>query len=159
MEKGVLEPVCLELPREALVNPGMLLRVSSFSGVRQKIQKVGYCNRPPCLRNRFFPKSVHPALGVLGVPNVVAIDLEELDARDGWILESSIYRQGRTYAGPLPVHPLLSHILSSAVSHGFLRSFEIPQESSSGGRREIFHEPCNWGWTTDMGVINLVSDK
>ena len=50
-------------------------------GVRQTIQEVGHCNRPVCLRNRLFPKSVHPALGVIGVPNLVDLDLEELDAR------------------------------------------------------------------------------
>ena len=46
----------------------------------------------------------------------VAIDLEELDLRDGWILESKIDRQCGTEVGPLPVYPLLSHILSIAGS-------------------------------------------
>ena len=65
---------------------------------------------PPCLRNRLFPKSVHPALGVLRVPNSVAVDLEELDARDGCILESRIDQQGSTEVSPLLVQPLLSRI-------------------------------------------------
>ena len=85
--RGIFEPVDLELPCEALVDPGVCLEVGRFSGVGQTIQEVGRCNRPPCLRNQFFPKSAHPALRVLGVPNSVAVDLEELDARDGWILE------------------------------------------------------------------------
>ena len=75
---------------EALVEPGVCLRVSRFSGVGQTILEVDYCNRPPCLRNRLSPKLVHQALGVLGVPDSVAIDLKEIDARDGWILESRI---------------------------------------------------------------------
>ena len=100
---GVFEPVGLELTHEALVKPGVCLRVGRFSGFRQTIQEVGRCNSPPCLRNRFFPKSVYPAIGVLSVPNAVAVDLEEFDARDGWILESRIDRQGGTEVGPLPV--------------------------------------------------------
>ena len=144
-DKGIFEAVGLELPCEALVEPSVRLGVSRFSGVGETIQEVGSCNRPPCLRNRFFPKSVHPALGVLGVPDSVAVDLEELDARDGWILESRIDRQGGTEVGPLPVQPLMLRILSSAGSHGFLHSVEITQESSSRGGREICHEPCNWG--------------
>ena len=74
-----------------------------FSGVGQTIQEVGLCNHPPCLRNQFFPKSVLPALGVLGVPNLVAIDLKELNARDGCILERRIDQQGGTEVGPLLV--------------------------------------------------------
>ena len=72
----------------------MCLGVSRFFGVGQTIQEVGRCNCPPCLRNRLFPKLVHPALGVLGVPNSVALGLEELDVRDGFILEIRIERQG-----------------------------------------------------------------
>ena len=93
------------------------------------------------------------------MPNTVVVDLEELDVRDGWILESRIDQQSDTEFGPLPVQPLLSRILSSSGLHGFLRSVEITQEISSGGVREIYHEPCDWGWTTDMWVRNLVSDK
>ena len=77
------------------------------------------------------------------MPNTVAIDLDDLDARYGWILESRIDRQGGTEVSPLPVQPLLSCILSSARLHGFLRRVEITLESSSGGGREICHEPCN----------------
>ena len=117
----------------------MCLGAGRFSGVGQTIQEVGCCNRPPCLRNRFFPKSVHLALGLLGMSNLVAVDLEELDARDGWILESRINRQGSTEVGPR----LLSCILSSAGSHGFLRGVDMMQESISSGGREICHKPCD----------------
>ena len=134
---GIFEPVGLELLREALIEPGVCLGVGRFSGVEQTIQEVGRCNRPPCLRNRLFTKVVHPMLGLLVVPNLVAVELEELDTRDGWILESRIDRQGGTEVGPLPVQPLLSRILSSAGSHGFLCRIEITQESSSGGGRDI----------------------
>ena len=120
---GILEAIGLELPCEALVESSVRLGVGRFSGVGQTIQEVGCCNRPPCLRNRFFPKSAHPALGVLGVPDSVAVDLEELDARDGCILESRINRQGSTEVGPR----LLSCILSSAGLHGVLHSVDITQ--------------------------------
>ena len=81
-DRGVFKTIGLELLREALVKPGVCLGVGRFSGVGQIIQEVGRRNRPPCLRNRFFPKLVNPALGVLGVPNSVALDLEKLGARD-----------------------------------------------------------------------------
>ena len=93
------------------------------------------------------------------MPNSVAVDLEELDARDGWILESRIDQRGGTEVGPLLVQPPLPRILSSAGLHRVLRSVDITQESSSKGGREIYHEPCNWGWTTDMWVRKSVSDK
>ena len=143
MNRGIFEAVCLDLLCEALVEPSVCLGVGRFSGVRQTIQEVGRCNFPPCLRNRFFPKLVHPALGVLGVPNSVGVDLEKLDARDGWILESRIDQQGGTEVVSLPVQPLLSRILSSYGLHGVLRSVEITQEISSSGGREIYHELCN----------------
>ena len=123
------------------------------------IQEMGRCNHPPCLRNRFFPKSVHLALGVLGATNSMPVDLDVLDTRDGWILESRIDQQGGTEVGPLPIHPLLLRILSSAGSHGVLRSVEIIQESSSSGGREICHKPCNWGWKIGIWVRKSVSDK
>ena len=69
------------------------------------------------------------------MPDSVAVDLEELDARDGWILESRIDRQGGTKVGPLPVQPLMLRIFSSPLSHGFLHSVEIRQESRFGGKR------------------------
>ena len=50
-DRGIFNPVGIELPREALVDPGVCLRVSWFSGVGQTIQEVGSCNCPPCLRN------------------------------------------------------------------------------------------------------------
>ena len=93
------------------------------------------------------------------MPDSVALDLEELDVRDGWILESRIDQQGGIEVGPLPVQPLLSCILSSSSSHGFRNSVDIMQESSSRGGRRICHKPCKWGWTTDMWVRKSVSDK
>ena len=90
LDGGIFEPICLELPREALVKPGVCLRVGRFSGVGQNIQEVGHCNRLPCLRKIFFPKSIHLVLGILGGTNAVAVYLEDRDERDGWILESRI---------------------------------------------------------------------
>ena len=77
------------------------------------------------------------------MPNTVTVDLEELDVRDGWILESRIDQQGGTEVVPLTVQLLVYCILSSFGSNGFLRSLDITQESSSVGGREIYHEPCN----------------
>ena len=65
--------------------------------------------------------------------NLVAIDLEELDVRDGWILESRIYQLDGLEIRPLQIQPLMSHILNIACSHNFLCSVEIMQKSSSGG--------------------------
>ena len=93
------------------------------------------------------------------MPNLVAIDLEEINVRDGWILEIRIDRQGGTEVSPLPLQPLMSRILISSSLHGVLRRVEITQESSSGGGGEICYRPCDWGWTTDMWVRNPVSDK
>ena len=76
--------------------------------------------------------------------------MEKIDVRDGFILEIRIDQQGGTEVVPLSVQPLVYCILSGAGSRGFLRSVEIMQEISSGSGREICHEPCNWGWTTDM---------
>ena len=57
--------------------------------------------------------------------NAVVVDLEDIDERDGWILESRIEKQGGTELVPLLVQPLLSRILSSAGWHGFLHSVDI----------------------------------
>ena len=82
---------------------------------------MGHCNHPSHLRNRFHPKLIHLALGVPGVTDPVAIELEEFDGRDGLILESRIDRQGGTEVSPLPIQPLLS----SACSYVFLCSVDI----------------------------------
>ena len=67
LDRRIFETVGLGLPCEALVKPNVRLGVSRFSGAGKTIQEVGRCNRPPCLRNRFFPQSFHLVLGVLGV--------------------------------------------------------------------------------------------
>ena len=118
-----------------LLSPVCAWESAGFLGSGRPSRRWAVAIAPLCLRNRFFPKSVYPAIGVLGVPNLVAVDLEELDARDGWILESRIDQQGDTEVGPLPVQPLMSHILSSAGSHSVLRSVEITQETSSSRGR------------------------
>ena len=100
---GILDSVGLELPCEVLVGPGVCLKVSWFSGFGKTIQEVVHCNHPPCLRNGLFLKSVHPAIEVLGVPNAVAVDLGDLDARYEWILESRIDQQGGTEVVLIPV--------------------------------------------------------
>ena len=99
---------------------------------------------PHAREKKIFLKSFHPVLGVPGMTDLVDVDLEESDARDGWILESRIEKQGGKEVSPLPIQPLLSRILSSALLYGFLRSMEITQEISSGSEGEIYHEPCVW---------------
>ena len=63
--------------------------------------------------------------------DLVPVDLEGFDARDGWLLESRIDRQGGIEIGSLLVQHLLSRIQSRACSCGFLHSAEIMQEISS----------------------------
>ena len=43
---GIFEPVGLELPHEALVEPGVFLRVGRFPGVGQIIQEVAVAIAP-----------------------------------------------------------------------------------------------------------------
>ena len=92
------------------------------------------------------------------------IDFKDLDAKDGWILESRIDIEvgaevaGGTEVDPLLVEPLLARILCSSRLHGLLRSVEITQESRSGGRRESCHKLCDWGCTADMWVRREVSE-
>ena len=73
------------------------------------------------------------------MPDAVTVDLEVFDVGDGWILESRIDQQGVAEVVLLPVQPLLSLILISASSHGFLRIVQITQESSSVFGRKICH--------------------
>ena len=79
----VLNNVGFRLMGKTSVQSGVELGVGGLSCVGEAIQEVGRRNRPPCLRNRLLPKSVHSALGVLGVSDPVPINLEDLDARDG----------------------------------------------------------------------------
>ena len=74
--------------------------------------------------------------------DAVPIDLEDLNARDGRILEIRIYREGGAEVAPLLVEILLASILYSSRSNGFLRIVEITRESRFGGKREIFHKLC-----------------
>ena len=116
-----------ELPSEALVQSEVSLVVKGISVVRESCQEVGRRNRTPCLRERLLPKRVHSVLGVMGVADLVPVDLEDLDVRDPRILESRVDSQGGAEVGPLLVELLLSRILSSALSHSFLLSVEIIQ--------------------------------
>ena len=133
LDWGILDPV-----RFCCLVRCLLIMVrdceSGFSGIGKSNQEVGFCNCLPCPRNQFFPKSVHPVFGVLCVTDLMAAELEEFNVRDGWIFLSRIDQHAGTEVDPLPIQPLLSRILSSVVLHGFLRSMEITQESSSGGR-------------------------
>ena len=139
-DQRFLNPVGFKLLGEPQVQSGVGLGVGGLPGVWEVIQEVGHCNRPPCLRNRLLPKSVNLALGLLGVSDAVPVDLEELDVRDGWILESKVDREGAAEVTPLLVEILLGSILCSYRSYSFLRSVEITQEIRSGDGREIFHK-------------------
>ena len=72
----------------------MSLGVRRLYGVKEAIHEVGHCNSPPYPRNQLLPKSVQAALGVLGMSNLVPVDLEDFDTRYGWILDISIDQQG-----------------------------------------------------------------
>ena len=80
---GVFDPICFDFTGELLVKSDVRLGIRWISGVGESIQEVDLRNLSPCLRNRLLPKSVHSALGVLGVSDPVPINLEDLDARDG----------------------------------------------------------------------------
>ena len=57
---------------------------------------MGRCNRPPCIRNQLFPKSVHSVLVLLGVSDPVPVDLDEFETREGWMLDIRIEQKGGT---------------------------------------------------------------
>ena len=82
-DRRILNPVGFKLPGEPHVQSVVGLGVGGLPGVWEASQEMGRRNRPPCLRNRLLPKSVHSALGVLGVSDPVPVDLEDLDTRDG----------------------------------------------------------------------------
>ena len=77
--------------------------------------------------------------------DAVPVDLDDLDARDRWILESRIDREGDTEVAPLLVELLMERILFSSCPHIFLRSVYITQESRPRSGRVIFHKLCSWG--------------
>ena len=88
---GVFDPVCFDFPYGAIVQFDVSLGVKrGGGGGRGVLSGDGSPQSPPCLRNRLLPNSVYSALGLLGVTDSLPVDLEDLDARDGWILESRI---------------------------------------------------------------------
>ena len=89
-EWRVLDPIGFELSGELHVQYDIGLVFRGTLEVWEVSQELGRCNRPPCLRNRLLSKSVHSALGVLGLSVSVPLDLEDLDSRYRWILESRI---------------------------------------------------------------------
>ena len=138
----VLNTVGFKLTGESHFQSDVGLEVSRLPGVCEASQEVGRRNCPSCLRNQLLPKSVHLALGVLGMSDVVPVYLEGIDTRDRWISESRIDLEGGAEVAPLLVEILLESILCSSHSHGFLRSVEITQESRSDDRRESLQEIC-----------------
>ena len=79
----VLQAVGFDIPGETSVQSGVGLIVGRLSWFGEAIQEVGCRNFPPCLRNRLFPKSVHSALGVLGMSDPVSIYLQDFNLREG----------------------------------------------------------------------------
>ena len=77
--------------------------------------------------------------------DAVPVELEDLDTREKWILESRIDCEGGAEVASLTVDLLTASILCSSRSHGFLRIAEITQESRSVGGMEIFYKLCGWG--------------
>ena len=82
-DRRVLNDVGFELNGGKSAQSGVGLDVCRLSWAEEAIQEVGLCNCPPCLRNRLFPKSVHLALGVLGMSNPVSIYLQDFNSREG----------------------------------------------------------------------------
>ena len=79
----------------------------------------------------------------------VPVDLEDLNVRDVWILESRVDRQNGVEVCPLLIEILLSCILISSRPYGFLRSMELTQEIRSGGGREICHKLYGCGYAAE----------
>ena len=75
--------------------------------------------------------------------DLVPIDLEDIDARDGQILENRVDQQGGAEVSPLLVELLLSHILSSSNLHSFRCRVEIIHESCCGGEVQRYHRNCS----------------
>ena len=84
----VLNTVGFKLVGEASVQFGVGLGVWRLSRVREAIQEVGRHNRPPRLRNRLFTKSVQASLVVVDMSYPVHVYLNDLESREGRILES-----------------------------------------------------------------------
>ena len=128
---SVLDPVSFKLLGELYVQSDVGVVVGGLPGVWEASQEMVRRNWPPFLRNRLLPKLVHSAIGLLGVSDTVPVDLEDLDARDGWILENRIDRKGGAEVALLLVELLLSSIFCSSHSHSFFHIVEITQESRS----------------------------
>ena len=73
--RGIFDPICFDLMGEPLVQSNMTLGLGGILGVGESFQELGRRGCPPCLRNRLLTKSVHSALGVLGMMDLVPIDL------------------------------------------------------------------------------------
>ena len=103
---------------------------------------MGRHNHPPCLRNQLPPKSVHLALGVLGVSDVVPVYLKGLDAGEGLILKSRIDLEGRSEVASLIVEPLLASICVVIARTAFCAAWRSCNKSDPavGGRVAINFE-------------------
>ena len=82
-DRRILQAIGFELLGETSVQSGVGLGIERISWVGEAIQEVGRRNCPPCLRNQLFPKSVHSALGVLGMLDPVSIYLQDFNSREG----------------------------------------------------------------------------
>ena len=82
-DRRVLDPIGFKLPGEPHVQSVVGLGVYGLPRAWEASQEVGRRNRPPFLRNRLLPKSVHSSLIVMVVSDTVPVDLKDLDARYG----------------------------------------------------------------------------
>ena len=81
-DQRFLLAVGFELPGEMSVQSCVGLGIGRISWVREAIQEVGRRNCPPCLRNQLFPKSLHSALGVLGMLDPMFIYLQDFNSME-----------------------------------------------------------------------------
>ena len=81
-DQRALQVVRFELPGEAPVQSGVGLGVGRLPWVVEAIQEVGPRNCPPCLGKRLFPKSIHLALGVLGLSDSVSMYIQDFNSRE-----------------------------------------------------------------------------
>ena len=113
LDRWFLDSIGLKFPGEAPIQAGLGLDAQTFYGIKEAIQKMGCCNCLSCLRKRLFLKLVQALLYAVGMLEYVSINMEDLESREGWILEMSIELQDGSEASPLPLNPLMLRILWS----------------------------------------------
>ena len=89
-----IDAVVFRLIGEAHVQSSVGLSVWGVSWVGEAIQELVCRNLLLCLGNQLFPKLVHIFLGIVSISYSVSVHLEDIDPREGIILESRVDQKG-----------------------------------------------------------------